>query len=456
MPATAAERMRPLAEFLDRTLHGTGMEDAAKRMSMVAFGIRVISAALAFLLQVVLARLIGTYEYGIFALVWVAVVIAGNLSCLGFQTAVIRFLPQYADAKDYTPLRGILVSSRIFAIVSATFFAVLGALGILFFSAQFGSTYVVPFLIGVLAMPMVALGDVLDGTARANGWAARALGPTYIVRPILTLAFMTFALLAGFEMSGVTALLSAVLATYVTSIGQLTIVSGMVDRKYPAGPRSVHLKTWLSVSLPIFLVEGFFFLMVNADVLMVGLLMTPEDVAIYYATVKTMALVHFAYFAVKAGVAHQFSANMDNPDKSGLHALALRSVTWTFWPSLAMAIVLLIAGPLLLSMFGAGFRDGYPLLFILVSGVVLRASIGPAESLLNMSGHQNVCAKLFAFVLVVNITLNAMLIPIWGLAGAATATALATVVEAAGLYFLVRKLFGLSMFIFARHAKGDR
>ncbi|MDZ7824542.1 MAG: lipopolysaccharide biosynthesis protein [Ahrensia sp.] len=144
---------------------------------------------------------------------------------------------------------------------------------------------------------------------------------------------------------------------------------------------------------------------------MVGMLMTPADVAVYFATVKTMALVHFVFFAVKAGVANQFAARIEDKDKSVLCDLARRSTTWTFWPSLAMGIIVLLAGPWLLAMFGAAFTDGYPLLFIMVLGVVIRSSIGPAESLLNMSGNQNICAAVFGCVLAINIALNFALIP---------------------------------------------
>ena len=59
---------------------------------------------------------------------------------------------------------------------------------------------------------------------------------------------------------------------------------------------------WVAVSIPIFLVEGFLFLLTNADVLVVGHFLPPDQVAVYFATAKTLALVHFVYFAVKAGV----------------------------------------------------------------------------------------------------------------------------------------------------------
>ena len=114
--------------------------------------------------------------------------------------------------------------------------------------------------------------------------------------------------MAGYAADAQTAILAAIAATYVTTLGQLIGVTPRMDRKLPAGPRKVHFGQWFVVSLPIFLVESFFFLLTNADVLMVGAYMDPNDVAVYFATVKTLALVHFVYFAVKAGVAQRYAA----------------------------------------------------------------------------------------------------------------------------------------------------
>lgn len=453
LPEPLSRRALPLADTLDRIVNGADEASQAQRATLISFAIRVVSAAIAFGSQVALARMMGAFEYGVFVLVWVAMVIIGNLSCFGFHTAIIRFAPQYRERGDLDHLRGLLVSGRLFVLATSTAVACL-AVALVWFGADWLRTYyVIPFMIGALALPMIALGDTLDGTARANGWPARALTPTYIVRPLLILVLLAGAWAAGLPIDGVTALICAVAATYLTTIGQLIMVTASLDRRYPAGGRRTRLAHWIGVALPIFLVEGFFFLLVNADILMVGALMKPDDVAVYFATVKTLALVHFVYFAVKAGVAHRFAARIDDADKSALHDLARRTVTWTFWPSLVMACLLLLAGPLLLALFGGDFARGYPLMFILAAGIVLRAAIGPAESLLTMSGHQNACAVIFGAVLAINVALNALLIPVHGLYGAALATAIATIAETFALYQLVRWRIGVRMFVFMPTAK---
>ena len=187
---------------------------------------------------------------------------------------------------------------------------------------------------------------------------------------------------------------------------------------------------------------------------MVGFYLTPHDVAIYYATVKTLALVHFVYFAVKAGVAQRY-AQFTHGETGKLDAFARETVAWTFWPSLVMALVVLAIGKPMLALFGEGFDEGYPFLFLLVVGVVARASVGPAESLLTMSGNQNVCAAVYAMTLAINIGLNVVLIPTLGLWGAAVATAVAMTFEAAALSFTVGRKLGSVMTIFAVRPRGE-
>ncbi|PSH69255.1 multi antimicrobial extrusion protein MatE [Phyllobacterium brassicacearum] len=449
LPDRLSQPLRPWLLRLDQVLDGSTEHAVAQRVSLIAFLVRIVSAAIALVSQVIFARWMGQFEYGIFVLVWVTVVILGNLSCLGFQTTVIRFVPEYLERQQLDHLRGILFTSKAFALTLTTCIAMTGAGLVYYFRDGIEPYYVAPFIIGFICLPMIALGDTLDGTARSRSWALVALTPTYIIRPVLTLVVMSIAHVAGLPPTAVVAVVSAIIATYATTLLQLFVVNHRFKAVVVPGARQIRFGEWFSVSLPIFLVEGFFFLLTNADVLMVGRYLEPDKVATYFATVKLLALVHFVYFSVKAGAAQRYSELMHTHDHDQLAQFARDTARWTFWPSLAMAIVLLLLGKPLLYLFGAQFTDGYPLLFILVIGVVARASVGPAESLLNMAGKQKICATVYAVTLIVNICLSILLIPVYGLAGAACATAFSMVFEAMTLAVTVYKCLNINMFVFA-------
>jgi O-antigen/teichoic acid export membrane protein len=89
---------------------------------------------------------------------------------------------------------------------------------------------------------------------------------------------------------------------------------------------------------------------------------------------------------------------------------------------------------------------------ILLAGILAKALVGPAETLLMMAGKQNICVALYAGALTANVTLNILLIPHFGIEGAAIATASAMGVEAVLLHLAVRRTLGIALFAFARPA----
>ncbi|MDI7864268.1 lipopolysaccharide biosynthesis protein [Rhizobiaceae bacterium n13] len=430
-------------------LQGENEVAAAQRMALIAFAIRIISAGIAFVSQIALARLMGEFEYGIFVFVWVLVVLFGNLSCLGFHSTVIRFLPQYRAANAHDEIRGLTVTARIFSMLSASMLATIGFVGLHLFGEGIASYYLVPVFLGLFCLPMIALGDVLDGTARANSWPVVALSPTYIVRPLLILSFMLAAVYCGAPKTATTAMQAGLAATYATSIGQFVAVTWRLRRNLVAGPRRIDFLVWFNVALPIFLIEGFGFLLTNSDVVVVGLYLDPQEVAVYFAAAKTITLVQFVYFSVKAAAAPQFSAMMAEGDMQALARFAGETVRWSFWPSLVVGLSVLAAGDLLLSLFGPAFGAGYVLMAILFAGILAKSLVGPGEVLLTMAGRQKLCVLLYAGALAANIGLNVTLIPLFGLVGAASATAAAMMVEALLLHLAVRRTLGIVLFAFA-------
>jgi O-antigen/teichoic acid export membrane protein len=447
LPEPLAAKARPLLGKVDAIIFTGDERGQASRTSLTAFAIRIISAAIALFSQVLMARWMGGFEYGIFVLVWTTMIIVGNLSCLGFHTAVVRYIPEYRERGRLAELRGVMAASRRIVLAVSSAVALAGLAGLWFFGETIESYYVIPFYLGIVCLPMIALSDTLEGTARANSWAVLALAPIYLLRPILILALMGIALYAGYAPDAQTAIVTAILATYITTIYQIAAIAPQAGREVRTTRPAFRTREWLIVSLPIFLVEGFFFLLTNADVLMVGWYMSPTDVGIYFATVKTLALVHFVYFAVKAGVAQRYAQYAHSGDMVTLAKFARETVAWTFWPSLAMGAAVLVIGKPMLMLFGPGFDAGYPLLYVLVFGVVARASVGPAESLLTMSGNQNICALVYGMTLGINIVLNVLLIPQFGLWGAALGTAIAMTSEAAMLAFVVWRRLGILMFV---------
>ena len=449
-------RLQQAIDILTSVLRGHDEQARAQRMALFAFGIRVVSAAIAFVSQIIMARLMGNFEYGLFTFVWVMTLLIGNLSCLGFHTTIIRFLPEYREAGAFAEIRGLTSTARLFAMSVATGVGISGLVALHFLGDHISSYYVMPLFLGIFALPMVALGDIQEGTGRANSWALAALGPTYIIRPTLILVFMGLAAYLGYPHTAQTAMICALAAVYTTSVGQFLFVITRIGKHYPTPHRTIEFSHWFRIAFPIFLIEGFVFLLTNSDVVVVGFYLDPTKVAIYFAAAKTMSLVHFVFFSVKAAASARFSALWAVGDKKGLERFASQAARWTFLPSLALGLFVLLVGRFLLSLFGQDFVAGYPLLGILLVGILAKASIGPGEGLLSMVGEQRRCVAIYASALTVNILLNITLIPMLGLYGVACAVSGAMIFEALALHIVIRRTLGISLSAFTRGGSASK
>ena len=101
-------------------------------------------------------------------------------------------------------------------------------------------------------------------------------------------------------------------------------------------------------------------------------------------------------------------------------------------------------GKWVLSFFGADFVNGYMALVVLTVGQVARALFGSVGFLMTMTGHGRETAYVFGLSVVLNIGLNAFLIPPFGMAGAAFATALTTILWNVLLFVYVLNRLGIN------------
>jgi len=422
----------------------------ARRIAGTAFLIRVFGAGVIYLSHILLARWMGSFEFGVYVYVWTWLVLIGGLAPLGIAYSAQRFIPEYGAAKDLDRLRGFLTGSRYLSFGLGAAVAAIGLALILAFGDRIAPYYFVPFLLALACIPLFTLSSAQDGIARSFNWIHIALVPSFVAQPLVILAIVAVCYASGVPAVAVTAMAATAAAIWVTVILQAVLLQRRLLREVAAGPRRYEITHWFRTALPIFLVDGFYFLLTYTDILVLQLFVDPSQIGIYYAATKTLVLISFIYYAVSAAFAHRFSEAHFAGRRDQLEAFISEAVRWTFWPSLAMAALLLLLGKWILTLFGAGFADGYPLLFVLALGLLARASVGPAERLLIMVGEQRVCAAIYATAFTVNLVLCFALVAWLGLIGAAISTATALTVESVLLFVMARRRLGLYIFFWRR------
>ncbi len=439
---------RPLFRMPARVQAWLAGEHApTQRMAGAAFIIRVMSAAIVFLSQILLARWMGGFEFGVYVMVSTWLLVASELSHLAFPLTAQRFIPEYTQLGALDRLRGFLTGSRWVAFGTATAVSLVGAFIVRLLETSLDRHAIMPLYLACVAMPFYSFSFMLDGIARSYNWIGLALVPHSILRPIGLLLLIGAMYALGFPVDATATIAALAIAIWIMTLVQLVMLERRLATAVPSGPKTYDFKAWFATSLPIMTMWGFYTLLIYTDVLVLQQFRGPEEVAHYYAASKTLALVAFIYFAVAGTAAHRFTAYHVAGDKEGLAEFAAKSVRWIFWPSLAAIVLILVLGKPTLWLFGPKFVEAYPFMFVLALGFIARAAVGPAERLLNMVGQQRLCALAYATAFVVNLTGCIVLAGPYGGMGVAIATAAAFVVESGLLFLIAKRRLGLHLLI---------
>lgn len=418
----------------------------AQRVASVAFLIRVVSAGLAYVVQILLARWMGAFEFGVYAYVWTWVMLLGGLVDFGLASAAQRFIPNYKERRSLTKLRGFIYGSRWIAFWGATACTVLGVFVIRQIEPWLDEYTIVPLYLGCIMLPIWGVMNMQDNIARSYNWVQVALLPPYIMRQILLVAFMGIAVWIGYAANAATAIVAAGLSLWLTGLGQLLLLNRNLSTAHRPGKRAYEWRRWFDAAMPMLVIDALYLVLLYIDVIMLQQFRPPEEIAIYYAAGKTLALVSFVHFAVSAATAHRYTQYHVSGNREKLARFLADSIRWTFWPSLAATLLILACGWPMLRLFGAKFVDGYSVMFILSVGMLARAAVGPGERFLTMLGHQSACIFIAACAVAANLTLCLVLIPRYGIIGAAIATSSAFLVESVLLYLFAKRLVGFHLF----------
>src|SRR6185437_11009288 len=111
-PASASGVIARLRARSRGLLGNSSEASVTRRLAGIIFIIRVVSAALAYLSQILLARWMGGSEYGVYVYVWTWVLLLGSMMDFGIAASAQKIIPEYRTLGQQALLRGFLAGSR--------------------------------------------------------------------------------------------------------------------------------------------------------------------------------------------------------------------------------------------------------------------------------------------------------------------------------------------------------
>ncbi len=409
----------------------------------IALSVSLSGALIGYLSQILLARWLGVEQYGVLAFVLAVVSVLTLLAGMGLPSASIRFIPQYLSTDNAGCLRGFTSWSRKMVILGGVGLGLLMLLigwGASFYGYAYADAFMAAAGLGVVS-PLLAL---FVQWARAERRILLSTGTEQLLRPGVFIVLVTsvhYLFPVGLNVPVVLFInVMAILAAIVL----LGVRLGGGPEQHPGAAAAVQkAPEWLGVSLPLMLISALHLVMVNSDVIMIGLMVGAPEAGIYSAASKLSNLVSFILVAgnMLAAPAYAGLYARDKPEEMQKIARVLAHLM--FWPSLIICITLLVSGRWFLSLFGMEFEEARGALYILITGQLFNVGFGSVGYLTDLTGDHHGGLFVRACTVVLNLLLNALLIPVYGIPGAAVATAVSMIAWNAWLYMRVVKRTGV-------------
>ena len=402
--------------------------------------IRVLASAVGFASVVLLARWMGSSEYGLYSFAIACTVLLAYPATLGLPGAAVRFVAQYAAADDWQHVVGFMKVSSWLAFGCSALVATVAIGAVLVFKSYLNPAYVAPTIVALAGIPIVALTIVRSEAIRGLGWLALAWGPLQLGQPLFLLIVTAIILFIGMQLTATMVVAASIVGYVANLIAQRGILHARLGTKITSVPK-IQLGPWLGVSLSFLWISLANVIFLQAGVVVIGIFLKPEDVAVYSAAAATSGLVTLPIYAAVALGAPKFAALHVQHRRRELQALFTGIIRLTFWPSLAIALLFVSFGSTVLRLFGPGFEQGYPVLLILTLGQLVGTFVGPVAHLLNMTGHHVVTAGVQAASALLAVVFGLVFTRIWGSVGTAIAFSAAMALGNACLTIcVVRKL----------------
>lgn len=429
-------------EHIRTYLNGDSMESVLARGTASSLSVKTGGAVVGFGAQILLAKLLGATHFGeyAYALAWLNIMVL--LAKVGFDTSSVRYVPQYSVRQQWSLLKGLLVRTTQTIIFSSFLVCLVCASLILGFKESFSVDQVSVFWVATLCLPFLALNGLRQSTLRGFKKIFYAEFPDRVFRPlVLMTALGLYALFFGDSLGASQAMLingGAIAFAFI--LGSFWLRKIIPDQVKSATP-TFDMRIWLKTSVPLFLIAGMHLVLKRTDIIMLGSLSTPEITGIYAATARVSDLVVFALTSVNAIFAPMISEVFHGGRKQDLQSLTTLAARGIFFFTLCVTLVLFFCGRYILGIFGSEFVVGFMPLVILLCGLVINAFVGSVGFLMTMTGNQKQASIIVGLGAVLNVSLNYVLIPRYGMIGAALATALSMVSwNLSMLVFVSRKL----------------
>jgi len=421
----------------------------AYRRALVVLGLKGVEAFSGAAMALYLARVMGPTSFGVFAFGIAITVLFAVPIKIGASTLITKTVAVERDSGKPQQVGPLLAAGIRFSL----FYPSLITIGLWTTIMLYDNTN--PFLICValisLSLPFLCLTGLWEGVLRGNFRPHMAILVGTVLVPlavlVLTSVFAEVLLVQGWRLAS----LVYVGAVIAVNILALALVWSYLGKLLPIVAESrISMADWLSQAAPFMVATGLLVFIRQIDVILLGVLTGEEEVGVYRIAAQAAVLVTFGVQAV----AHLYAPYLARIDTDNGQLIISRYLRRSMLFSATFGLLILgVLGlwgiDIITILAGDAYLPGYPIMLTLCAANLAVALNGSAIQALNMLGHQKQMALIFAAVAIFTTIANSILISLYGVFGAAMATASAILLWSVSSRVLACRTWRLSFFTFS-------
>jgi len=409
-----------------------------------SFLIKIITGFLTLTTSVVLARTLGPKEYGLYSYAITVAAFLTIFATFGLPDFLTRQVSIYQTNGDFLYVKRLFRWSFIVVLIGTT----------ILFSVPFIISFLnVPlpdslsfelFVFALVAVPLMSLLAVLSSVLRGLKLVLLAQMANGIIRPLvlLILVIVLFLIFEG-GANAKTAIVCQLISLLIAFVVCFFFVINATKEK---NTNNCNLgdKRWLLDLLPFFLIGLLQIINSRVDILVLGFFRESTSVGNYQVSLRLAELVSFILISVNGVFAPVVAELKTKNDLVMLQKMVTKSVRWVTCLALPLCLALFVFSTEILEfLFGSEYVAGDNALRIFVVGQFVNCLMGSVALLLNMSGHQSDTLRVTGLSAIINISLSLLLVPMYGINGAAIASVVSLVVWNVLLSFLATMRLGI-------------
>lgn len=404
--------------------------------------VRIIGTVIAFFLSVFLARTLGAEGFGIYSFVLSLLVFLSIPIQAGFPNLIVREVAKSLLKNDWLSIKGLVL--WVLKLITVYTSLLGGLIGFFYFldvnwlEKERLSIFLIGFIL-ILLIPVLLLQNAL---IRGLGRVILGIFPDSVLRPGFTFLIAGIVFFVSKEtLAPHTVILSYVLSVFIAVCLSMVFIwklTPVENRKLTA--INMEIDMWKKAAYPLTIVGGLQLMYGYVDIIILGFYHSNKDVGVYRAISQLGMLVVFGLSAINQMLHSYFVKFYLEKKIDQLQKLVTYSYFAIFGIATIPALIFVFCGEFVLNtIFGSEYIAGTVPLIILTIGQFANATFGSVGALLNMTGHEKDAMKGMLYSLGVNLILSFILIPLYGMVGAAIATAISSLVWNAILRHYVKK-----------------